>query len=104
MFSGKEAGLTEIHKLRTQLDESSKKIGALRVQKSRILGQIGNRLVDSGGFDPWHLLNDQIGVLVGEKMGYAAALEHPRSEHLNVLDDVKRLLDQTLLRGRGDEC
>ena len=68
MFSGKEAGLTEIHKLRTQLDESSKKIDTLRVQKSRILGQIGNRLAESGGFDPWHLLNDQIGVLVGRRM------------------------------------
>ena len=98
MFSGKEAGLTEIHKLRTQLDESSKKIDTLRVQKSRILGQIGNRLAESGGFDPWHLLNDQIGVLVGRRMPL------PWSEHLNVLDDVKRLSDQTLLCGRGDEC
>ena len=51
-----------------------------RVQKSRILGQIGNRLAESGGFNPWHLLNDQIGVLMEEKKGYAAALEHPRSE------------------------
>ena len=38
-----------------------------------------------------------------ELMLYAAAFEHLRSEHQKVLDDVKRLLDQTLLRNRRDD-
>ena len=112
MFSRKEGGLRKIHELRTQQDECSKKIDALRVQKSRIVGQIGERVAESGGFDLCLFLNDQIGVLVEEKNGDAGALEHMRSE---ILGYVKRLLDErdepvdstaraTLLRGRGDEC
>ena len=60
-----------------------KKIDALRVQKSGISGQIGDRVAESGGFDPCLLLNDEIGC--------AAALRtHMRSEPLKVLDHVKR--------------
>ena len=34
---------------------------AWRVEKSRILGQVGDRVAESGGFDPRLFLNEQIG-------------------------------------------
>ena len=45
---------------------------------------MGDRVAESGGFDPCLLLNDQIGVLIEEKKGQVAALEHMRSERLKV--------------------
>ena len=63
MFTGKEEFLTKTHELRMQLDERSKKIHAWRDQKSGILGQVGDRVAESGGFDPCLFLNEQVGVL-----------------------------------------
>ena len=74
-----------------QQDESSTKIHALRAQKSRILGQVGDRVAVVGGFYPCLLYTEQIRVLMEEKKGYAAALGHLMSERQNVLDYVKKL-------------
>ena len=43
------------------------------------------RLCESEGFDPCLLFNEQIGVLVEEKKGCAAVLDHLMSERQNVL-------------------
>ena len=80
VFSGEEELLTQTHEFKMQLDESSKKIDALRDYESMILGQTGDRVAESGGFDPCPFC--------------AAALEHLRSERQNVLDHVKGLLAQ----------
>ena len=74
----------------------SRRLTHVRVQNSRSsrCGQIVRSRCD-----PCLLLVDQIGVLMEEKKGYAAALEHVRSEHLRVLDHVKRLLDQSDVSG-----
>ena len=45
--SGKEEFLTKKQELRMQLDECSKKIDALREQNPGILGQVGDRAVES---------------------------------------------------------
>ena len=47
VFSGTEEFLSKIDELRTQVDEMSKKIGALWDQKSRILDQVGDRVADN---------------------------------------------------------
>ena len=76
-YSGEGEFLTRKHELGMQLDECSKKIDALREQKTWILGQVGDRVADSGfernkpevsecnkkeeemkGFDPCLLLNE----------------------------------------------
>ena len=67
MYSRKEEFLTKKHELGMQFDECAKKIGALLEQKSGILGQVGDRVAESGGFDPCLLLNEQMGVLMEEK-------------------------------------
>ena len=85
---------SKIDELRTQVDEMSKKMNALRVQKSRNSDQVGDRVAESGGFDPCLLLNTQIGVLMDEKKGKTAALDRLMSERQNVLDYVKGLQEQ----------
>ena len=74
------------------------KIDALREKKSWIMGQVGDRVAESGGFDPCLLSNIQTGVLMEEKQGYATALKQLMSEllseHRNVLDYVKGLQEQ----------
>ena len=67
MFSSKEEFLTKMEELRTQLDERPKKIDALWVHKSRILGQIEDHVAEGGGSDPCLILHRQIGVLMEEK-------------------------------------
>ena len=47
-YSSKEKFLTKQDKVRMQLDERSKKIDELRGQKSGILGQVGDRVAESG--------------------------------------------------------
>ena len=47
MFSSKEEILTEQHELKVQLEECSKKIDALRKQKSEILGLVGDNVAES---------------------------------------------------------
>ena len=47
-YASKEEFLTKQDKLRMQLDERSKKIDELRGQKSGILGQVGDRVAESG--------------------------------------------------------
>ena len=86
VFSGKEELLIQTHELKMQLAEMSKIIVALWVQKSRTLGQVGDRVAESGGFDPCLPLNDPIHVLKKEMKGYAAALERLMSESQKVLD------------------
>ena len=85
MPSGKEACLTQRDESRAQLDERSKKIDALRFQKSRILCQIGDRFAG----ESWVR-----SVSPSERPEWAAAVDHKRSEHLKVLDYDNSLLDQ----------
>ena len=59
--------MTKKDKLRAKLDKRSKKNDTLRVQKSTVAGQIGDRVAESGGVDPCPFLNDPIGVLMEEK-------------------------------------
>ena len=49
---------------RAQLDEMSKKINALRCQKSGNLDQVGDRVAESGGSIRVFLLNEQIDDLI----------------------------------------
>ena len=79
---------------RMQLGDISKKIDALQVQESRIFGQVGDRVAESGGFAPRLFLNGRLGVLMEEKQGYAAAIDHLVSERHNILDYVKGLQEQ----------
>ena len=92
LFSGEKEFLTKMDELRTQLDEMSETNDALRVQISRIWDQVGDRVAESGRFDPCLLLNKQLGVLIEEKKGYSAALDRLMSEHQRTfLNHVKGL-------------
>ena len=58
------------------------------------MGQVGDRVAESGRVRSVSFLNGQIGVLMEEKKGYATALDHLMSERQNVLDPVKGLQEQ----------
>ena len=83
-----------LRELRIQFDACSKKIDAVWGQISGILGQVADRVAVSGGFGPCLLLNEQMGALMEEKKGYAAAFDHMVSEHRNVTDYIERLFDR----------
>ena len=46
--SGKEENFTDAHELKKRFDECNTKIDALREPKIRILGQVGDRVAQSG--------------------------------------------------------
>ena len=74
VYCGNEEFLTKTFQVIMRLDECNKKIGALREQNSRILGQVRdqkltaeyNKEEEMGGFDPGLLLNNEMGVLMEE--------------------------------------
>ena len=66
VLSGKEEFLTKLVEVRTQLDEMSKNIQALLVQKSGVLDHIGDRIAESGG-GGGRFVAKQIGVLMEER-------------------------------------